>query len=42
LFGKLLGDKQKQFANCLSSFDFEIALALLDESQKKGSSHASS
>jgi PAS domain S-box-containing protein len=42
LFGKLLGGKQKQFANCLSSFDFEIALALLDESQKNESGHAAS
>ena len=42
LFGKLLGDKQKQFANCLSSFDFEIALALLDDSQKYESGHAAS
>jgi hypothetical protein len=42
LFGKLLGDKQKQFANCLSSFDFEIALALLDDSQKNESGHAAS
>jgi PAS domain S-box-containing protein len=42
LFGKLLGDKQKQFENCLNNFDFEVALALLEHSQNNGSSHAGS
>ena len=42
LFGKLLGDKQRQFANCLRSFDFEMALALLDDSQKHRSGRAAS
>ena len=40
LFGKLLGDNQKQFENCLNSFDFEMALTLLERSQNKGDSHA--
>ena len=39
LFGKLLGEQQKQFENYLNSFEFERALALFEHSQK-GDSHA--
>ena len=39
VFRKRLGDNHKRFENCLNNFDFEVALALLEQSLSNANGH---